>query len=193
MLGPIAPALAVFDVVGDHRRSGEIRRRRKGRSAVAVVDHSALLSWNRNESNHQRIAVDICVVVEQIDNDACVFLGCVVIINRVWRVVHSMDRDFDPSLVGAAIAVGYNVINRGHAVEVLVRCERQRAVVVDHNLALRAHRRDNCQRIAIWIRIVVKNGQNDRGVLVHLSHVIHSIRCVVGWGDFFENQIINCA
>ena len=190
----VGQAVGVCHGIGDRRVTGEIVIGDKGDGAIVIDGHGAIIT--RRICHAQGVAVDIGVIVQNRDHDRIGAGGVGGIVIGDGGVVHRVHGDIHGAGVGAAIAVIHGIGDRGLAVEIRVRREGQRAIVIDDDRARRAGCHGDGQRVAIAVAVIAQHVDGARGIFVDLKHIVFGHGRVIAAAlrlAIVENQIVDRA
>ncbi|MCG3170382.1 MAG: hypothetical protein CALGDGBN_01922 [Pseudomonadales bacterium] len=169
-----ARARGIRDAVREAVRAVVVRRRRV--ADPSALEHRRAVRGCRGQRQRQRIAVDIMVVGEHVDQHRAVLGHACAVIHRHRCVVDRRHRDHHPRRRLAAPAVSDPVDEFLAAVEVRRRRVADPPVLEHRRAVLRRRDLEDRQRILIGIAVVGQHSDPQRAVLGHRDRVVHGHR-----------------
>ena len=181
--GGITAAVAVADVVGEGVQTIEVGGGGVSNRLVELDDDGAADRLGGG-GYRQDVAVDVRVIVKDGDVDRGVLVGKREVVDRDRCIVDGVDGDGDGGGGAAAVTIA-DIVSKGvETIEVCCRRVGNRLVEFDEDGAAdRLGGGGDGQEIAVDVRIVVKDGDVDRGVLVGGGGIVNCQGIVVNGVD----------
>ena len=190
----VGQTVGVGHGIGDRRVAGETVIGNKSDGAIVVDGHGAIVAGGI--CNAQRVAIHIGVVVQNRDHDRFGAGGAGRVVIGLGRVVHRVYGNIHSAGIGAAIAVIHSVGDGCVAIEIGIRREGQRAIVVDDHIPDGAACHGDGQRVAIAVAVIAQHVDGAGGVFVDLKHIVFGHGRIVAaalWLVVVEDHVVDRA